>query len=166
MNNETEKLILDFLKNATPAEQFNYAARSNYDDNKAGLAWLIDQPETERAVILKIYWNLGADYLTQFDDEQDVPYFVQEDWRLTRLIEARYTNGFYTNANIWYDPYDTDGGMPFEYEDIVRVREVPAEMLATINGHDFVDLEIDFEEYDEGLPSEIVNKLYALDESD
>jgi hypothetical protein len=40
--------------------------RSNYGGNARVLRWLADRSETDRAAILAVYWNLGADWLMQF----------------------------------------------------------------------------------------------------
>jgi len=52
--------------------------RSNNDGNARVLRWLADRPETDRAAILAMYWNLGADWLIQFAAETDVPDYERQ----------------------------------------------------------------------------------------
>lgn len=159
------RLIVDYLKNATPAQQFCYVQRSNYDSNRHVLRFLADRPETDCAVILAIYWNIGSDYLTQFADESDFQDndYQRENWRFSRLIEARYLNGFYPNATLYFNPYETDGAYPGEYDGITRKYITPPKMLQTVQGTEYVDIDgDDFADYDEGLPSELVEKVWAL----
>ena len=67
------QIIIAHLAQASPAEQLCFVQRSNYDGNARVLRWLADRSETDRAAILAMYWNLGADWLMQFAAEADVP---------------------------------------------------------------------------------------------
>lgn len=60
------QIIIAHLAQASPAGQFCFVQRSNYGGNARVLRWLADRPETDRAAILAMYWNLGADWLMQF----------------------------------------------------------------------------------------------------
>lgn len=166
-------LVLEYLKNATPAQQLYFVHRSNYDDNRRCLRWLVDQPQTDRAVILAIYWNLGADYFCQFASEADFEPddYRLETWRFTRLIEQRYTSGFYPNASIYFNPYDTQGAYPGEYTGIERRYTTPPQMLETVQGAEYVDVDGEtdaFDGYDDGLPEAVAEAMFALydDEDD
>jgi hypothetical protein len=72
------QIIIAHLAQASPAEQFCFVQRSNYDGNARALRWLADRPETDRAAILATYWNLGADWLMQFAAGADVPDYERQ----------------------------------------------------------------------------------------
>ena len=58
------------------------------------LRWLADRSETDRAAILAMYWNLGADWLMQFAAEADVPdYERQADPELPSPKQPKETIG-------------------------------------------------------------------------
>ena len=59
----THQTIIAHLAQASPAGQLCFVQRSNNDGNARVLRWLADRPETDRAAILAMYWNLGADSL-------------------------------------------------------------------------------------------------------
>lgn len=160
------QIIVAHLAQASPAEQFCFVQRSNYDDNARALRWLADRPETDRAAILAMYWNLGADWLMQFAAEADVPDYERASWQFCRLLEARYTSGFYPHAAVYFNPYETDGAYPFEYDNITRQRETPPAMLETIAGEQHVDVDADFPDYDEGLPLAVAEAVWALYDED
>ena len=72
------QIIVAHLAQASPAEQLCFVQRSNYDDNARALRWLADRSETDRAAILAMYWNLGADWLMQFAAGADVPDYERQ----------------------------------------------------------------------------------------
>ena len=49
------QIIIAHLAQASPAEQFSFVQRSNYDGNARALRWLADRSETDRAAILAMY---------------------------------------------------------------------------------------------------------------
>ena len=74
----THQTIIAHLAQASPAGQICFVQRSNNDGNARVLRWLADRPETDRAAILAMYWNLGADWLMQFAAGADVPDYERQ----------------------------------------------------------------------------------------
>ena len=90
----THQIIIAHLAQASPAGQFCFVQRSNYGGNARVLRWLADRSETDRAAILAMYWNLGADWLMQFAAEADVPdYERQADPELPSPKQPKETIG-------------------------------------------------------------------------
>ena len=67
---------------------------------------------------------------------------------------------------MYFNPYETDGAYPFEYDNITRQRETPPAMLETIAGEQHVDVDADFPDYDEGLPLAVAEAVWALYDED
>jgi len=162
MEQQVWDLVHAYLQEATPAQWHIYVARSNYDDNGAALQWLIDNPQIDRATALMIYWNLGAEWYAQFDDSDDLYEAQRERVAMLRLIEERYPD-YYANQGIWFDPKHSDGTRPGDYADITQKRAIPAKMLEATTGSEYVDTE-NPDGYDEGLPLELVERIYDRDD--
>jgi hypothetical protein len=156
-------IVRTYLEGATFQAWHRFAAGSNYDSNAKPLRWLIDNPAVDRATALVIYWSLGAPWYAQYASEHDLtdgsPQI--ETFRLLRLIEQRYADGFYANHGIWFDPRHWHGPGPDSYPDVPVARPIPAMMLLPADGDEYVDLESP-DEYEDGLPFHIVEQLYGL----
>ena len=148
------------LEQATPAQWHLFAARSNYDGNDQPLRWLIDNPNLDRATALLIYWYLGAGWYVQFESEQKMQSYERETFQQLKLLEQRYSEGYYACHNIWFDPLQSEGGRPDDYADLVVKRPIPDLMLIAVEGTEFVDLDDD--QYDDGLPMDIAEQIFAL----
>ncbi|MES2820207.1 MAG: DUF4274 domain-containing protein [Pseudomonadota bacterium] len=164
IQSQSWEIVRSYLATATRAQWHLFAARANYDSNAAAFQWLIDNPETDRATVLLLYWNLGAAWYVQFACEQDALH--PPTFALLRLIEQRYDAGYYQNADIWFDPRHSDGAGPGDYPDIPVITPIPDLMLHAVNGKDYVEVDCDPEGFDEGLPLAVVDALYALHEPD
>jgi len=153
-----ESLTLDHLRNASPRERHLYVARSNYDGNSAGLQLIADDPGTDRATALMMFWALGARYLAQFADDNEVPDWQRQRYTLVRTLESRFLSGFYASG-IYFDP--CDGPVPpDDYADLPLRRSIPEPMYAVVEGQDWVDL--DDPGYDEGLPMSLAEQIWHL----
>jgi hypothetical protein len=153
-----ESLTLDYLRRASARERHLYVARSNYDGNSAGLRLIADDPATDRASALMMYWALGARYLAQFADDSEVPDWQRRDYTLVRTLESRFLSGFYASG-IYFDP--GDGPVPpDDYADLPLRRPIPEAMYAVVEGQDRVDL--DDPGYDEGLPLALAKQIWHL----
>jgi hypothetical protein len=153
-----ESLTLDYLRNASPRERHLYVARSNYDSNSAGLQLIADDPGTDRATALMMFWALGARYLAQFADDNEVPDWQRQRYTLVRTLESRFLSGFYASG-IYFDP--CDGPVPpDDYADLPLRRSIPEPMYAVVEGQDWVDL--DDPGYDEGLPMSLAEQIWHL----
>ena len=156
-----DALIRAHLESATPEHWHIYAARSSYDGNLEHLAWLVEQPTLDRGTALLIYWWLGAAWDVQYAREADA--ISPELYRVLRRIETLYPQ-HYTNAEFWFDPEHSIGGGPHDYPDLPVVKPIPDKMLLAVSGSCIVDVEEDPEGWDEGLPGEVVDALWALDD--
>lgn len=154
------QLIRDFLTNATPEQRHLFIARSNYDSNYDALNELTADPQLDRASALLMYWSLGAAWYVQYGHDDDVPDYSRQTLALIRLIETRYSAGFYADHGIWFDPMQSEGGRPDDYPDLPVRRPVPDIMLIAAPGDVYVDLDDDH--YDDGLPLPLAEQLYAL----
>lgn len=153
-------IVRGYLEQATPAQLHLFAARSNYDGNAQSLCWLIDNPNLDRATALLIYWYLGAAWYVQFESEQDMASYEQETFQQLKLLEQRYRDGYYASHNIWFDPFKSEGGRPDDYPKLLVKRGIPDLMLIPVDGTEYVDLDDD--QYDDGLPMEIAEQIFAL----
>ncbi|CAB3761814.1 hypothetical protein GQ57_09445 [Burkholderia sp. MSh2] len=156
-------IVRTWLEGATPEQWHRFAARSNYDGNDCELRWLLDNRQVDRATALLIYWNLGAAWYVQYANESDLGdgSIHLDTFRLLREIERRYADGHYADHGIRFDPHDFEGAGPDDYPDVPVVRPVPALMLQPTSGSVYVDLD-EAEGYDEGLPFDVAERLYAL----
>jgi hypothetical protein len=73
--------ILDFAKNSTKEVQHQMAMEWNWDNYMEFIEWLINNPESDKATILMIYWKSGPN----------------ENYKNRNIIEERYKNNFYKN---------------------------------------------------------------------
>lgn len=153
-------LVQSYLEGATPDERHVFAAGHNYDDSLGALRLLVDDPALDAGTALLIHWYLGAGWYAQFADRDAVDEYEHDTYDLVRLIEQRYLDGFYGTAEIWFDPAASEGGGSGDYSEITVRRAVPAELVAPSGGERIVDLRP--EGYDDGLPLELAEKVYAL----
>jgi len=86
-----DRILHDWLREAPAPQRHWFAAWSNYDGNQAQLEFLVDDPRTDRATALLIYWYLGARTSAYYKD-------------LIARIEARFLAGFYADNGIGFDP--------------------------------------------------------------
>ncbi|UTY60070.1 DUF4274 domain-containing protein [Massilia sp. erpn] len=153
-------IVRNYLVSATKAQRHIFAARANYDGNSEAFRWLVDSTETDQATALLLYWNLGAAWYVQFDSAEASS--SPATYQLLRLIEQRCTAGFYETAAIYFNPHRSSGARPDDYPDIPVKVAIPDIMLRPVEGSERVDIEGDPEGYDEGLPFDIAEAIYAL----
>ncbi|MCP3774014.1 hypothetical protein NLX71_11945 [Paenibacillus sp. MZ04-78.2] len=79
--------------------------------------------------------------------------------KILRLLEQRYTDGFYSDYDIWYDPMHPEVGRANDYPKIPVKSPIPELMLKSV-GTKVIDLYP--EGYDEGIPFEVYDKISAL----
>ena len=116
----------------------------NYDSSSQVVRWLIDRPETDRAAVLALYWNLDADYLFRFvESDFDEEDYRLEDWRFSRLTEARYVTGFYPQGVVYFNPHRHAGACPGGYTSDTKRKYTPPRILVTVEDtEEYVDVEI------------------------
>ncbi|AKU21529.1 DUF4274 domain-containing protein [Massilia sp. NR 4-1] len=153
-------IVRNYLVGATKAQRHIFAARANYDGNSEAFRWLVDSSETDQATALLLYWNLGAAWHVQFDSAEASS--SPTTYQLLRLLEQRYKAGFYETASIYFDPHRGSGARPGDYPDIPVKLAIPDIMLRPVEGSEHVAIEGDPEGFDEGLPFDIAETIYAL----
>ncbi|MEB6592202.1 DUF4274 domain-containing protein [Pseudomonas asiatica] len=153
-------IIHEHLAAATPWDWHVYADGSNYSDNLPGLKWLLDQPSLELATALTIYWNLGAAWYVAYEtvEQADNP----ETFALLRLIEDRVQRGFYQGRSLWFDPMQSESATPNDHPDQPVNRPIPAMMLQVVDGNEYYDRDLVQDEYEEGLPPAVAQRIYDL----
>lgn len=162
LDQQIRSIIFEHLQAPTTStwDWHAYADGSNYTDNQPGLKWLLDQPRLELATALTIYWNLGAAWYVAFEtvEQADNP----ETFALLRLIEDRVQSGFYQGHTIWFDPRQSQSARPDDYPEQPVNRPVPAAMLQIAEGTEYFDRDEQTQEYDDGLPYEVSQRIHDL----
>ena len=159
----TEDFVIGYFKSVGPREWHLSASDWNYDSGREALRWIINNPETEKATALMIYWMSAPAWQKQFADRDDA--VAKNSWYagsydFIEEIENNYTSGFYTRETIGYDPANDDEGYDWtsDYDDITRLREIPAIMYEKIEGEQLARPE----DYEDGLPVPVYEKLIEL----
>lgn len=157
---EPWNIVQEHLATATPWEWHVYADGSNYSDNHQGLKWLLDQPSLELATALMIYWNLGAAWYVAYETVQQAD--NPETFELLRLIEDRVKRGFYQGRSLWFDPMQSESARPDDYPNQPVNRPTPPHMLQVVDGTEYYDRDLVQDEYEEGLPPAVAQRIYDL----
>lgn len=122
LEDKTVEIARSFLAGATPQQKHLYAAFSNYDGNPVLLRALADNPDTDRATALLIYWYAGARSYSYAED-------------LIQAIEDRYRHDFYSDHGIGFDPYNDElHGAVESWPNEFDLEAVPATMLLAVPG--------------------------------
>ena len=65
-------IVLDYVKTANPEIWHQMAMEWNWDCSSAFLNWLVDNPKTDKATALMIYWKSAPKYWKKFKDKNDL----------------------------------------------------------------------------------------------
>ena len=153
---QVDDIIKTHLQAASAAQWHVYVAGSNYDDNLPHLQYLAAQSNLDQATAKMMFWCLGGRYLAQFAPEHAK--YQSEDAQLCRELIMRLQQGFYPDANIYFDPEHDSPVHPSEYSDYPDVWQIPAMMYAVVMGSEYVDLDDDA--YDDGLPLTVATAVW------
>lgn len=154
---------LEFLEQASPAEVLNAVATSNWDGNAFLLQWVKDNPQTDKACAMAIYWMNGPGWLKQFDSREHCE--KEGGWELERYdvmmdVERKILDGFYQNSALAFDPQNfNDENWVVIYEKEGHNAKIPKALLKPIEGE---VVEIDHYKYTEGLPHAFWDKVEAI----
>lgn len=129
------KKIIDFAESQNPKVWHQMTMDWNWDSEYNFLDWLINNSKTDRATILMIYWKSSPSH----------------GFKNKILLEERYTNNFYNNQNIYFNPKDDEGDDWTEYNKDGAF-EIPKIM--------FTQLEGEYIEYPNGYIEGIPEKLF------
>jgi hypothetical protein len=160
MENE---IVIDYAKNATPVLLHQMAMDWNYDNSNAFFNWLIDNPETDKATALMIYWMSGPRWSKKFADREEVSKTTSwylEDFDFIERLEEKILTGFFKNSNFAYDPANEHTGTDWtqEYLDEKVVREIPTELYKPLEGL----IVPEATNLMEGYPPDVCTQLDAL----
>ncbi|MCL2097808.1 MAG: DUF4274 domain-containing protein [Bacteroidales bacterium] len=96
------------------------------------VAYLKDDPTTEKATALLMYWLMHPRFSKQFDPnearEKELEKFGEVYFDLIEDLECKYAAGFYTVQTIGYDPYydySRDSGYFGEKRRVPSIMNVP-----------------------------------------
>ena len=137
------RLLVEWLETVPTAEWHAFAHNWSYDNADDILHWLIDNPRTEKATALMIYWMAGAGFFKQYAtaaEARAVGASVEKDWNFIQKIEANYLSGFYTAGTVGFDPahdnFPSFGGYNWtaKYQDQKKALEIPTQMLEAVPG--------------------------------
>ncbi|MCB2410807.1 DUF4274 domain-containing protein [Hymenobacter lucidus] len=158
------KLVLEWLQTVPTSEWHVLAHEWNYDNSKDVLHWLVDNPRTEKATALMIYWMSGARFHKQYGSAEEaraVASYLGGKWEFIHELEARYLAGFYTAGTVGFDPRHDGFSGPNGYDWTQDYREyppkspLPAEMEQAVPG---IQPQSDVV-YIEGIPEHIWEQL-------
>lgn len=157
------KIIIDYLKSVAPLEWHKTAMDWNWDNDYTVLSWIVNNPETDKATALLIYWMSGPRWSKQFATREDM--LKDSSWYANSFdfindLERKYTSGFYTNQNFAYNPACDHEGYNWtdEYNDKPQLREIPKEMFVELLGETVTYPN----DYVEGVPAEVYQKISDL----
>ena len=159
------KLLVEWLETVPTMEWHVLAHEWNYDMSHDILRWIADNPRTEKATALLLYWTGAPRYHKQYATvEEAKANYVEADWLFIHDIEAKYLAGFYTGEVVGFDPandnYTGFIGMDWtsNYKDKTAALEIPAAMFKAVPGvHPSSTIE-----YPNGMPEHIYNQLEPL----
>ena len=84
-----EEVLLKLVSNLSPKIWHQMVMEWNWDSYTSFLNWLIENPKTDKATILMIYWKSTPRYNEDID-------FIEK-------IEKQYLNGFYKQSNFLFN---------------------------------------------------------------
>jgi hypothetical protein len=85
------------------AESHAFVAEYNWDDGLDPIAALVDDPQTDFATALMIFWRLDGPF---FHSDSPVTAAAAH---LNARVRANLTSDFYANRNLSYDPVADNG---------------------------------------------------------
>lgn len=148
--------ILEYVKKANPELWHQMAMEWNWDSSSVFLNWLIDNPKTDKATALMIYWKSAPGYWKKFIDKHDL--LSKEDYSLANFefverVEENILKNFYQESYFEFDPKNDNQSYDWtnDYIDDIAVRNIPDIMFEKIEGRK-VD---EPENFIEGMPAEL-----------
>ena len=157
--NET---IIEFLKNSEPINRHRFVLDWNWDmGGDAIFYYIAGDPNTDRATALALYWKTCPRNLKKYANREEAEArFCGEDFELIQKIENLYLSGFYKNQRFAFDPTNDRGGdWTTEYPEIKIKTEIPSVMFEKLIGEDVGrDYEKE-EDWEDGVPLSIWEKL-------
>lgn len=169
------KLLIEWLESIPTPQWHVFVHNWNFDNANDILRWLADNPRTEQATALLIYWMLGARFYKRYATAAAARAHgasVEKLWLFIHQLEANYLRDFYAAGTVGFDPtHDSSPGFikPYDwtanYQDEPAALPIPAPLLAAVPGiqpppGDWVA------DAEEGIPAHICEQLDAYREDD
>lgn len=151
---EYKKALMEYLKTASPEDWHQVAWSWNYDSGTEPLEWIVSQPNCSKGTALLIYWTAGPRYMYQYANREEVGKYNLDVYDLIKVIEEKYTSGFYQKDDIYFDPKNDYDGRDWtkEYEDEVEQKQViPEQMFKPTSG-----VKIERIPLEDGYPPEVL----------
>lgn len=159
----TDQILIDYVSNATPILWHQMAMDWNYDNSNTFFNWLINNPDTDKATALMIYWMSAPRWSKKFANREDVlkttSWYI-DDFDFIQKLEDKLLNGFFRNSNFAYNPADEHTGTNWtkEYLDETTVREIPLVLFDPLEGL----IVPEPANFIEGFPPDILDQWDAL----
>lgn len=137
------KLLVEWLETVPTTDWHLFAQNWNYDNSKDILYWLVDNPRTERATALLIYWMLGARFFKQYATAAEARVqgaAVEKNWHLVHKLEANYLRGFYAAGPVGFNPAHDESpnangyDWTADYQDEPAALAIPALLVQAVPG--------------------------------
>ncbi|MBW1294831.1 DUF4274 domain-containing protein [Aquimarina litoralis] len=115
-----EEVLLKLIPNLSPKIWHQMVMEWNWDSYSSFLNWLIENPKTDKATVLMIYWKSEPRY--------------DKDFEFVEKIEQQYLNDFYQQSNFLFDPKDDLGEDWTVILSDSHNRNIPKAMLKKLDG--------------------------------
>jgi len=139
-----EEVLLKLVLNLSPKIWHQMVMEWNWDSNSSFLNWLVENPKTDKATILMIYWKSQPRHNKGFD-------FVEK-------IEKKYLNGYYKEPCFLFNPKDDLGEDWTAILSSSHTRKIPEIMLKKLEGKKIPEPD----NFIEGIPPEIDDLFQEL----
>lgn len=157
--------VLKYAAAAPPRVWHQMVMEWNWDSGLYFFRWLINNPATDRATALMIYWMGGPRIYKQVPDREAAQaakdlYISLKSFDFIEKLEQKYCAGFFTNSQFAYDPAHDHSGFDWtkEYADKTVVREIPPLMFQKLSG-EIVESPVGFTE---GMPEPLTEQIDKL----
>lgn len=151
-----DKQVLEYIKDKNPNLWHQMAMEWNWDSSSVFLNWLVDNPKTDKATALMIYWKSAPRYWKKFLDRNDViskKEYGLADFEFVEKVENNILNDFYQECNFEFDPKNDEQNYDWtnDYADEITVRNIPEILFEKIKGQKVEEPE----NFTEGMPPEL-----------
>lgn len=134
--------IIEFAKKQSTQIWHQMIMDWNWDNYNAFISWLVENPDTDKATILMIYWKSNPG--------QKFPH--------KKLIEKNYSKGFYKQQLFSFNPEDDEGDNWVSYVSKESKSFIPKEMFQELKG-----TQISYPEgFIEGIPESLFYEIEEL----
>ncbi|WP_305952161.1 DUF4274 domain-containing protein [Emticicia oligotrophica] len=102
---ELTKIQLKNFEKLSTSEELHYLIKKwNWDDGYEIPQKVLSHPLCDKGTALMIYWLATPDYFTKFENEEEVPTYNRENYRLVINAENLLLNNAFKLQNIKFNP--------------------------------------------------------------